>query len=248
MIRDKTKIYGEPNDPNTVLAEEVLTTGKLLIGAGNKKVKVLDLVGKQLIYQNSSGIASGFNYNVANKIIGTDANGNLVLKDQVKTIIKNFGGTNNPLDASGISSDESLKTPTIDNTYGDNISTIAISPQERGGTFTYLNIVWPVASQFVIPVSLLEVFIAVSNQGDSVKTEYSPTGLELIYSESGSTDLKYTSISTNNDISFINANANIPIGSTIKGVRLTWATGKTVENPNYKFGISAKMIYTEGGA
>lgn len=249
MIRDKTKIYGEPNDPNTVLANGLLNSGNLIIGDGGKKIKEFVAPNKSLIYGTGSGIAS-FDYGVANKIIGTDANGNLVLKDQVKTVIKNFGGTNAPLDFSGISSSEvpSGFKGNVDNTYGNNISLVQLSPNEKGSIYNSLDIIWPLASQFVTPVSLLEAFIAVSNRSTSVNTDYSPTTLQLIYTESSSTELKYTSISTNNDISFINDNVSVPSGSTIKGIRLGWVSDKVVTSDTYYFGISAKIIYTEGGA
>lgn len=81
MIRDNEKIYGELNDPNTVLATGTLTNGKPIVGAGNKGVKVYDPGSKKILYLDASGLLNGFNYNVANKIVGTDASGNLVLKD-----------------------------------------------------------------------------------------------------------------------------------------------------------------------
>lgn len=81
MIRDKNKIYGEMNDPNTVIATGTLTPEMIIVGAGNKGVKTFDPGAKKIIYTDTSGIPKGFSYNTANKVIGTDSSGNLVLKD-----------------------------------------------------------------------------------------------------------------------------------------------------------------------
>lgn len=81
MIRDNEKIYGEMNDPNTVLTTGTLESGKFVVGAGNKGVKTFDPGAKRILYTNASGEAQGFNFNTANKVIGTDASGNLVLRD-----------------------------------------------------------------------------------------------------------------------------------------------------------------------
>lgn len=80
MIRDATTIYGEPNDPNTVLASGILTQDALIVGAGNKGVKTYSSVGKQLLYLRNGEIQE-LSFAVANKVLGTDENGNLVWKD-----------------------------------------------------------------------------------------------------------------------------------------------------------------------
>ena len=41
MIRDKYKIYGEMNDPNTVTATDELADGALVLGAGGKSIKAV---------------------------------------------------------------------------------------------------------------------------------------------------------------------------------------------------------------
>lgn len=81
MIRDKNKIYGEANDPNTVLASGTLTDGYLLVGAGNKGVKTLLSSGKVIIWVKNGEIQQ-LPFTAANKVLGTDADGNLVWKDQ----------------------------------------------------------------------------------------------------------------------------------------------------------------------
>lgn len=81
MIRDKNKIYGEPNDPNTVVATGTLTANSLVVGAGNKGVKSLLSSGKTIIWVRD-GIVQQLPVNVANKVLGTDENGNLVWLDQ----------------------------------------------------------------------------------------------------------------------------------------------------------------------
>lgn len=56
MIRDKTKIYGEVNDPNNVIATGTLMNGAPVIGAGNKGIKTLNITaGPVLLYQDSNG-------------------------------------------------------------------------------------------------------------------------------------------------------------------------------------------------
>lgn len=81
MIRDKNKIYGEPNDPNTVMATGTLTANSLIVGAGNKGVKSLLSSDKTIIWIKD-GIVQQLPINVANKILGTDENGDLVWLDQ----------------------------------------------------------------------------------------------------------------------------------------------------------------------
>lgn len=81
MIRDKNKIYGEPNDPNTVIATGTLTANSLIVGAGNKGVKSLLSSDKTIIWIKD-GIVQQLPINVANKILGTDENGDLVWLDQ----------------------------------------------------------------------------------------------------------------------------------------------------------------------
>lgn len=81
MIRDKNKIYGEANNPNTVLASGTLTDGYLLVGAGNKGVKTLWSSGKVIIWVRNGEIQQ-LPFTAANKVLGTDADGNLVWKDQ----------------------------------------------------------------------------------------------------------------------------------------------------------------------
>ena len=79
MIRDKNKIYGEANDPNTVLADGALTNNHIMLGANNKGAKVLNTA--------SAFISTDVNGNVhttaatANKLLGTDANGNPIMTD-----------------------------------------------------------------------------------------------------------------------------------------------------------------------
>lgn len=80
MIRDENNIYGERNDPNTVLASGTLTQDSLIVGDGNKGVKSYTSTGKQLIYLRN-GTITELPFAVANKVLGTDESGNLVWKD-----------------------------------------------------------------------------------------------------------------------------------------------------------------------
>lgn len=88
MIRDKNRIYGEANDPNTVLANGELKANKYVVGAGNKGVKALDAGEKKIMITDLFGNASYLSYDVPNKCVGTDMNGNIVMRE-VPT-----GGTN----------------------------------------------------------------------------------------------------------------------------------------------------------
>ena len=81
MIRDKDKIYGEVNNPNTVIAGGTLTDGNLIVGAGNKGVKTLTSTGKQLIWVHN-GVVETLTISAANKVLGTDESGNLVWLDK----------------------------------------------------------------------------------------------------------------------------------------------------------------------
>lgn len=78
MIRDKNKIYGEVNDPNTVIATGTLQGNKLLLGSGNKGVKTYtpNINAKSLPYLNADGTINKLSLNVgAHRVLGTDANG-----------------------------------------------------------------------------------------------------------------------------------------------------------------------------
>lgn len=97
MIRDKNRIYGEMNDPNTVLASGTLAANKFLVGAGNKGVKTYAPGAKRVLTTDENGDVSSFEYGTPNKAIGTDASGNLTLLDIVDpTTFFEFGTANNP--------------------------------------------------------------------------------------------------------------------------------------------------------
>lgn len=55
MIKFQNKIYGEPNDPNTVLASQPLEH-QLVVGAGNKGIKSIELPPKALLIIDENGI------------------------------------------------------------------------------------------------------------------------------------------------------------------------------------------------
>lgn len=95
MIRDKDQIYGEPNDPNTVLSETELPVDTFVVGAGNRGVKQFVPGAKRIIVTDSYGNASSISYDIANKALGTDENGNIVMRDlpHQYTFFK-FGGNN----------------------------------------------------------------------------------------------------------------------------------------------------------
>jgi len=79
MIRDKDKIYGEVNDPNTVVATGTLQGNKLLLGSGNKGVKTYNPNAKCIPYLNADGTITNLPFTKLGpyKVVGTDNNGNL---------------------------------------------------------------------------------------------------------------------------------------------------------------------------
>lgn len=81
MIRDKNKIYGELNDPDTLLCEEDLDQAQLLISVGNHYVKPYRPENNSIIIYDSNGKPGCLPYTIPNKCVGTDAYGNLVMRD-----------------------------------------------------------------------------------------------------------------------------------------------------------------------
>lgn len=82
MIRDNNNIYGEANNPNTVLAAGTLSENTLIVGAGNKGVKNLLSTNSKNILWIKNGIVQTLPITLANKVLGTDENGNLVWLDR----------------------------------------------------------------------------------------------------------------------------------------------------------------------
>lgn len=85
MIKTNSRIYGEPNDPNTVIASTDLNindTLNLIVGNGNKGVKAYTPGSNKLIISNGDGTLGVLDLGVANKAIGTDSEGNIVLIDR----------------------------------------------------------------------------------------------------------------------------------------------------------------------
>lgn len=86
MIRTKTRKIAEPNSKNTVTTTATLSTDKLVVGNGDKSVGLFDYSENvtSLLYTDANGkiqkleIPKGSSS--ANKYIGTDSSGNLVLK------------------------------------------------------------------------------------------------------------------------------------------------------------------------
>lgn len=108
-IRTKTKLFGEPNSPNTVLAPTSLVPNKYVVGSGGKTLKTLVPSGKSLMYINQNSKLAAFPLNTPNRLVGTDGNGNLTL------IVR-----------SGIPSTPPAGRELISEVYGSNISSGAI--------------------------------------------------------------------------------------------------------------------------
>lgn len=104
MIRDNNRIYGEMNDPNTVLASGTLTANRYVVGAGNKGVKTVSPGAKRIMTTDSSGNVASFAFGTPNKAVGTDANGNLVLLDIAQeSQFFSFGTPDNPITGAALS-------------------------------------------------------------------------------------------------------------------------------------------------
>ena len=84
MIRTKTKAYGEINNVNTVLhnTSQGISGFKLPIGKGNKSIGALEYSSSRngLYIVKGNGEISVLPL-LADKLIGTDADGNIVLID-----------------------------------------------------------------------------------------------------------------------------------------------------------------------
>lgn len=85
MIRTKDKVFGEANDPNTVLAPNTLNQDVLVVGNNNKAVRFAGnyniMPGK--VFITKDGDLTSIDYsNKPNKVIGTDETGKIVLIDR----------------------------------------------------------------------------------------------------------------------------------------------------------------------
>jgi len=81
MIRSSAKIYGEVNNPDTVLATTELVTNKFIVGDGNKGIKVAEIGPNAMLISNEDGTVTGLDL-LPNKAIGTDEFGDIVLLDR----------------------------------------------------------------------------------------------------------------------------------------------------------------------
>lgn len=118
MIRDNNTIYGEPNDPNTVLSESELPVNTFVVGAGNRGVKQFAPGAKRLLVTDSYGNASSISYDIANKAVGTDENGNIVMRDLPHQYTFFKFGANNKIVKLTSTSDGITYTLPSDNSQG----------------------------------------------------------------------------------------------------------------------------------
>ena len=81
MIRDKNKVYGEMNDPNTVLALNELIQDQPIIGAGGRYIKNYDVGPNKILITDTRGKLTSISYDVPNKCLGTDSLGFIVMRD-----------------------------------------------------------------------------------------------------------------------------------------------------------------------
>lgn len=88
MVRTKSKIYGEPVNPDTVLAETVIPVDQFILGDGNKMIKGFDPGPNAIVVvkfdSNADGTISILRFHgLQNMVIGTDDNGDVVLLEMV---------------------------------------------------------------------------------------------------------------------------------------------------------------------
>jgi len=77
MIRDNIKIYAEANDPNTVATGNTLTSNKYLQGAGGRDISAFDPAAVGIQIMTAANQLGSFAPIGPNRILGTDASGNL---------------------------------------------------------------------------------------------------------------------------------------------------------------------------
>lgn len=83
MIRTKSKIYGELNDPNTVTSNIATQNNKFLIGDGLKKLITYTPGPNTILIVDALGrVGRLMLTGQTNKYIGTDGDGNIVLIDR----------------------------------------------------------------------------------------------------------------------------------------------------------------------
>lgn len=83
MVRTKEKVLAEPNDPNTILANENLIEGGLIIGKGNQGIQSFEhSLNRVLLVSKKDGTLTTLRLDQPNKVVGTDSNGEIVLYDR----------------------------------------------------------------------------------------------------------------------------------------------------------------------
>jgi hypothetical protein len=79
MIRDLSKVYGEVNDPDTVLSESNLTSNKYIVSKDSKRVEAYTPGTKRILATDENGKLFSVSYNNPNLFVGTDENGKLTV-------------------------------------------------------------------------------------------------------------------------------------------------------------------------
>lgn len=95
MIMKNGIKYGEANDPTTVLSEEEVPVGCMVVGAGNRGIKPFKPGNKMIVVTDKYGNASSLSYDVSNMVVGTNESGELVMRElpHQYTFVQ-FGGQN----------------------------------------------------------------------------------------------------------------------------------------------------------
>lgn len=83
MIRTKNKVFGEMNASNTCKTNNIMSTNRLIVTDINSEISVLEPIDANgnitsgVYYTDANGKAAFFPTDGPNKLLGTDANGNL---------------------------------------------------------------------------------------------------------------------------------------------------------------------------
>lgn len=129
MIRNQTKIFGEPNHPDTVLATELLESDSLVVGAGNKGVKPLLHGSKEIVYIDQTGKVKTLSYNSPNMYLCTDSGGDLVFRPEEDFYNKtfSFGGSNQVQSVNFVENAGEITINSISHNLASGFSIISVS-------------------------------------------------------------------------------------------------------------------------
>lgn len=84
MVRTKSKIYAETVHPDTLTAATEITVDQFVVGKGLTEIEGFNPGPNAILISNGDGTINVLSFNgQANKVIGTDDDGNIVLLEMV---------------------------------------------------------------------------------------------------------------------------------------------------------------------